>query len=76
VLIADCYADTDLELGLPSKEECRANARLIAKSPRMANRLNQIGDLILNHYGEEDEPFSKKELKQILDSICEVLDAK
>src|ERR1019366_9789396 len=27
VLIADCYADTHLELGLPSKQEYRANAR-------------------------------------------------
>jgi hypothetical protein len=53
-----------------------ANARLIAQAPTMQDKLAQIADIIVDHYGEEDEPFSKENLLQILDSIVEVLDKK
>jgi hypothetical protein len=40
------------------------------------HKLALITDIIVNQYGEENEPFSKKELKQILDAIVEIMDAK
>lgn len=43
VLIADCYADTPLDLGLPGKEEFRKNARLIAAAPEL---LEAAADLL------------------------------
>jgi len=39
-----------------------------------AEILDEITDVIVNHYGEEDEPFSRNGLKQILDSVVEILD--
>ena len=41
-LIADCYADTALDLGLPSCEEAQANARLIAACPELLESLKQM----------------------------------
>jgi hypothetical protein len=74
---ADAPKPTDADLsenGKPGVAE--ANARLIAQAPAMQGKLAQITDIIVNHYGEEDEPFSKNSLKQILDSIVEIMDAK
>ena len=58
--------------------QCRiGSAELLAdQRANLSDKLAQITDIIVNHYGEEDEPFTKKELKQILDSICEVIDKK
>lgn len=53
VLIADCYADTALDLGLPSKEEFRANARIIAKAPQMSKLVNLIARMKVE---AEDQP--------------------
>lgn len=39
-------------------------------------KLNLIEDVLVNRYGEENEPFNKQELKNILDSICDILDEK
>lgn len=40
VLIADCYADfPDIHLGLPEKQEYRANALLIAAAPDLLKAL-------------------------------------
>jgi len=33
VLIADCYADSALDVGLPSVKQARANAKLISAAP-------------------------------------------
>jgi len=51
------------------------NAPLLQTDSAKQHKLAQITDILVNHYGEEDEPFSKADLKQILDSICEVMDA-
>ncbi len=42
VLVADCYADSAMDFGLPEPSEYRANARLIAKSPQMATFVNLV----------------------------------
>jgi hypothetical protein len=68
VLIADCYADTHLELGLPSKQEYRANARLIAKSPQMAAFVNLIAHLKVE---AEDIPGCDEWISTLNDLIFE-----
>jgi len=42
VLIADCYADTHLDFGLPEEKEYRANARLIAATPKLLKAAKKI----------------------------------
>jgi hypothetical protein len=69
----DGFVIARVPVGKPCDE---ANATLIAQAPAMQDKLAQITDIIVNHYGEEDEPFSKNSLKQILDSIVEIMDAK
>jgi hypothetical protein len=69
----DGFVIARVPVGKPCDE---ANATLIAQAPAMQDKLAQITDIIVNHYGEEDERFSKSSLKQILDSIVEVMDAK
>src|SRR5882672_1638237 len=39
-------------------------------------KLSQIEDIIVNQYAEDDGPFTKKQLEQILDGIVQVMDAK
>jgi hypothetical protein len=39
-------------------------------------KVGTIEDIIVNHYGEEDEPLTKKELRRILDAIVDVLESK
>jgi len=68
VFIADCYADTHLELGLPSKQEYRANARLIAKSPQMATFVNLIARLKIE---AEDLPGCDEWISTLNDLIYE-----
>lgn len=46
VLIADCYADTHLDLSLPDREEYESNARLIAAAPELLRVLRELFSLI------------------------------
>ena len=36
--------------------------------------LREIEDILVNGYGVENEPFTKKELRELLDSIVDVFD--
>jgi hypothetical protein len=71
VFIADCYADTHLELGLPSKEECRANSRLIAKSPQMATFVNLIARLKTEEEFGNNAPPSEDWISTLNDLIVQ-----
>ena len=42
VLIADCYADSALDFGLPEPGKYRANARLIAAAPELLKVLKSV----------------------------------
>ena len=45
-LIADCYADSALDLGLPSIVEMRANAKAIAAVPDLVGAANDALDVL------------------------------
>lgn len=42
VLIADCYADSEMDFGLPEPSEYRANAGLIAAAPELLEVLKSV----------------------------------
>ncbi len=71
VLIADCYADTHLELGLPNQEEYRANARLIAKSPQMATFVNLVARMKTEKEFGFNAPPSEDWISTLNDLIVE-----
>lgn len=58
------------------REPSGNNVTIDLNTPRPQIKLSEIADIIVNHYGTEDEPFTKTNLRQILDAIVEVLDAK
>lgn len=49
MLIADCYADSDDPVGLPSPREYQENARLIAQAPRMVGILKYVYGRLPEH---------------------------
>lgn len=46
MLIADCYADTAEDFGLPDPEEYQANAKLIAAAPELLSGLVSILEIL------------------------------
>jgi hypothetical protein len=42
VLVADCYADSPLDVGLPGLSEVRGNVRLIAAAPELLSALKRL----------------------------------
>ena len=60
MLIADCYADTAEDFGLPDPEEYQANAKLIAAAPELLDALQKIQTWWLTTpgfaEGEDDMP--------------------
>lgn len=71
VLIADCYADTPLDLGLPSKEESKANIRLIAKSPQMSKLVNLIARMKTEEEFGDNAPPSEDWISTLNDLIAQ-----
>lgn len=55
-LIADCYADCPLDLGLPSIQEMQANARLITAAPELLEFAALVARMrTLEEFGDGDD---------------------
>jgi hypothetical protein len=39
-------------------------------------KLKDIEDVIVNHYAEDDEPFTEEHLRMVIDSIVEIVENK
>ncbi len=57
VLVADCYADTAQDFGVPDLEDIAKNAKLIAAAPELLERLDWILEFIGQHPEWEAEQF-------------------
>jgi hypothetical protein len=71
VLIADCYADSAMDFGLPEPSEYRANARLIAKSPQMATFINLVARMKTEKEFGDNTPPSEDWISTLNDLIVE-----
>jgi hypothetical protein len=71
VLIADCYADSAMDFGLPEPSEYRANARLIAKSPQMATFVNLVARMKTEEEFGNNAPPSEDWISTLNDLIAE-----
>ena len=71
VLIADCYADSAMDFGLPQPSEYRANARLIAKSRQMATFVNLLARMKTEEEFDDNVPPSEDWISTLNDLIAE-----
>lgn len=71
VLIADCYADSAMDFGLPEPSEYRGNARLIAKSPQMATFVNLVARMKTEEEFGNNAPPSEDWISTLNDLIVE-----
>jgi len=71
VLIADCYADSAMDFGLPEPNEYRGNARLIAKSPQMATFVNLVARMKTEEEFGNNAPPSEDWISTLNDLIVE-----
>src|ERR1017187_1570509 len=71
VLIADCYADSAMDFGLPEPSEYQANARLIAKSPQMATLVNLVAHMKTEEEFGNNAPPSEDWISTLNDLIAE-----
>ena len=71
VLIADCYADSAMDFGLPEPSEYRANARLIAKAPQMATFVNLVARMKTEKEFGDNAPPSEDWISTLNDLIVE-----
>ena len=71
VLIADCYADSAMNFGLPEPSEYQANARLIAKSPQMATFVNLVARMKTEEEFGNNAPPSEDWISTLNDLIVE-----
>jgi len=70
-LIADCYGDSALDLGLPSVAEMRANARLIARSPELYAFAALIARMKTEEEFGDDAPPSEDWISTLNDLIAQ-----
>jgi hypothetical protein len=71
VLIADCYADSAMDFGLPEPSEYRVNARLITKSPQMATFVNLVARMKTEGEFANNAPPSEDWIRTLNDLIVE-----
>jgi hypothetical protein len=71
VLIADCYADSAMDFGLPEPSEYRVNARLIAKSPQMVTFVNIVARMKTEGGFGNNAPPSEDWISTLNDLIVE-----
>jgi hypothetical protein len=67
VLIADCYADTALDLGLPDRAEYLANAQAIAALPdliaALRSALGSCAYMLADCADDDSEHFQRLEIE-------------
>lgn len=66
VLIADCYADSPHDLGLPSVAEVKGNAAILAAAPALEKSLKDLSERLEKLLVASDAIVSQPDLREAL----------